>query len=275
MPKGTTAQRREVDKQAGGGTMSGSGVTCPCCGTIMTSENLRLESQAGRLGKIITTVVMDGPHGKEYRLPTEEEIQLTLEAERELPSIFADIPFGLPEEAIPQGASRSGGGSSFTVFLYGLKRWSDLFTSRQLLALGTFIKYTRAVKDIMLQQGYSSKWVEAISAYLAIAIDRLADRGSTLCTWTVGWDKIRNTFTRYALSMTWDFAESVLSANSSGGYPGAIEWVAMYIEHGLLSSSSSPSPEVLQSSAVTPSEYLFDAIVTDPPYYDAISYKVM
>ena len=272
LPKGTTAQRREVDKQTGGGTMSGSGVTCPCCGTIMTSENLRLESQAGRLGKIMTTVVMDGPHGKEYRLPTEEEIQLTLEAERELPSIFANIPFGLPEEPIPQGASRSGGGSSFTVFLYGLKRWSDLFTSRQLLALGTFIKYTRAAKDTMLQQGYSSKWIEAISAYLAIVIDRLADRGSTLCTWTVGWDKIRNTFTRYALSMTWDFAESVLSADSSGGYPGAIEWVAMYVEHGLLSSSSSPSPEVLQSSAVSPSEYLFDAIVTDPPYYDAISY---
>src|SRR6266851_3531095 len=264
-PKGTPAQRRDAEKRTGGGTMSGSGVTCPCCGTIMTKQDIQQESQAGRLGKIMTTVVMDGPHGKEYRLPTEEEIQLTLEAERELPSIFANIPFGLPEEPIPQGASRSGGGSSFTVFLYGLRRWSDLFTSRQLLALGTFIKYTRAAKDTMLQQGYSSKWIEAISAYLAIVIDRLADRGSTLCTWTVGWDKIRNTFTRYALSMTWDFAESVLSADSSGGYPGAIEWVAMYVEHGLLSSSSSPSPEVLQSSAVSPSEYLFDAIVTDPP----------
>ncbi len=136
--KGTSAKRIEADKQIGGGTMSGSGVTCPCCGTIMTSENLRLEGQAGRVSKIMMAVIMDGPHGKEYRQPTEEEMQLTFEAERELPNIFTHVPFGLPEEAIPQGASRSGGGSSFTVFLYGLKRWSDLFTSRQTLCVGNF-----------------------------------------------------------------------------------------------------------------------------------------
>src|SRR2546421_10604678 len=272
LAKGSSAQKREYDKQLAGGTMSRSGVTCPCCSTIMTTEDIRREAQAGRLGIVMTTVVVDGQNGKDYRLPTEGELELTREAEIKIKSVFSDIPFGLPIETIAQGASRASGGSSFTVFLYGLTEWGKLYTSRQLLALGTFIKHTRTAYTVMQRQGYPTEWVESVIAYLALAIDRLADRGSTLCSWTVGWDKIRNTFTRYALSMTWDFAESVASADSSGGYPGAIEWIAMFIAHALLSFKSSVHPKILQGSAISPPDQLFDAIITDPPYYDAISY---
>ena len=67
--KGSTADRRRDDKQVGAGTMSRSGITCPCCGTIMMMEDIRLEGQAGRLGTVMTAVVVDGEHGKEYRLP--------------------------------------------------------------------------------------------------------------------------------------------------------------------------------------------------------------
>ncbi len=132
--KGNTVQRKEYDKRIGSGTMSRSGVTCPCCGTIMKMEDIRLEGSAGQLGTVMTAVVVDGQHGKEYRLPTRDEIQLAAEAGEEISHIFAEIPFGLPEESVPQGASRSSGGSPFTVFLYGLTHWSDLFTLRQLLA---------------------------------------------------------------------------------------------------------------------------------------------
>src|SRR5258708_6340433 len=120
LKKGTAAQKREHDKNLAGGTMSRSGVTCPCCSTILATEDIRREAQGGHLGSVMTTVVVDGQNGKEYRIPTENEIELTCEAEKELQSVFSDIPFGLPREPIPQGASRAGGGSSFTVFLYGL-----------------------------------------------------------------------------------------------------------------------------------------------------------
>jgi putative DNA methylase len=270
--KGSAAQRREHDKRIGGGTMSQSGTTCPCCGTVIKKEDIRLEAQVGRLGTRMTAIVVDAGSGKEYRLPTKDEIELAFETEKDLPCVFEEIPFGLPEEAIPQGASRSSGGSSFTVFLYGLTKWRDLFTARQLFALGTFVKYTRTAHAIMQENGYPADWIEAVIAYLALAVDRLADRGSTICSWTVGWDKIRNTFTRYALSMTWDFAESVAFADSTGGYQGAVEWVAMYIGHAILACKNSPTPEVIQSSAINPPKQLFDVIVTDPPYYDAISY---
>src|SRR5262249_6646048 len=106
---GNTAQRREHDKLTGVGTMSRSGALCPCCGTIMTMEDIRLEGQAGRLGTMMTAVVVDSPNGKEYRLPTKEEIRLAAEAEKELTPVFAEIPFSLPEQLINTGSIRKGG----------------------------------------------------------------------------------------------------------------------------------------------------------------------
>src|SRR5690606_1849311 len=73
---GNAAQRREYDKKLGAGTMSRSGAACPCCGTIMTMEDVRLEARAGRMGTVMTAVVVDGPDGKEYRLPTAHEIEM-------------------------------------------------------------------------------------------------------------------------------------------------------------------------------------------------------
>src|SRR5437588_2768974 len=123
LAKGSSAQKREYDKQLAGGTMSRSGVTCPCCSTIMTMEDLRLESLTGRTGTAMTAVVVEGEKGKEYRIPLKEEIARANETGKEVAKAFTDIPFGLPEEPVPQGASRSSGGSPFTVFLYGLTQW--------------------------------------------------------------------------------------------------------------------------------------------------------
>lgn len=127
VPPGTTAQKKESDKRLGLGTMSKAGATCPCCGLIMTSEDIRLEAQAGRLDEAMTTVIVDGLQGKEYRLPTPNEIEAVANARKALPAMYAEIPFGLPDEPVPKGASRKGGGSAFTVHLYGRQTWGEIF----------------------------------------------------------------------------------------------------------------------------------------------------
>ena len=40
----------------------------------MTMSDIRYEGKAGRLGAVMTAVVVDGAKGKEYRLPTGHEI---------------------------------------------------------------------------------------------------------------------------------------------------------------------------------------------------------
>src|SRR5438270_9772989 len=98
LAKGSAAQKREYDKQLAGGTMSRSGVTCPCCRTIMTMEDIRREAKSGRIDATMTSVVVDGDFGKEYRIPTYEEIVMATEAQEGLSEIYSEIPFGLPDE---------------------------------------------------------------------------------------------------------------------------------------------------------------------------------
>lgn len=269
--KGTAAKRKEYDKQVGEGTMSGSGVTCPCCGIIMKMEEIRREAQAGCVGEKMTSVVVDGENGKEYRLPIEEEICLASSAEQEISKIFADIPFGLPEEATPKGGN--GASRAFSVDGYGFDKWYKLFTPRQLLALGTFVKYTRVISKVMQRQKYTNEWVEAVGAYLALCLDRSVERNSTICHYDISRDSISGTFQRFALPISWDFAEVMPISNTAGGYGGQLDWVTRYIEHALNGLNYAPSPYILKQSAIGTNAINADVILTDPPYYDAIPYS--
>ena len=116
---GNPAQRREHDRRIGAGTMSRTGATCPRCETIMTMDDIRYEGRAGRLGAVMTAVVVDGPKGKEYRLPTDHERAATEVTEEQLQALYADIPFGLPEEQTPKAGS--GASRAFSVDGYGLR----------------------------------------------------------------------------------------------------------------------------------------------------------
>ncbi|MEX2382861.1 MAG: hypothetical protein WD490_10785, partial [Opitutales bacterium] len=142
-----------------------------------------------------------------------------------------------------------------------------------LLALGTFVKHTRAVRDAARRMDFDNEYIEAVCAYLAIALDRLADRASTVATWDVGYQKIRNTFGRFALPITWDFCESVTVSSTTGSFQGGLEFIARYLKHAMNASKASPAPNAKQISAKKKTDQRLDLIVTDPPYYDAIPYS--
>ena len=272
--EGNAARRREHDKRIGAGTMSRSGVQCPLCQAIATMQDLRLDGRAGRLGEVMTAVVVDGPNGKEYRLPTELELQAARVDPAELDALYADIPFGLPDEPTPKagvGASRA-----FSVDGYGFDKWRTLFTNRQLLALGTFVREIRRLPAATAD--WPAAWREAVVAVLAPTISRVADRGSSLATWTNDPEKIRSTFARFALPMVWDFVEACPLADTSGGFIQAVEWTSEACEHLLAATHDAPAPAVLRRSAAEPQDAAegddgFDLICTDPPYYDAIPYS--
>ena len=264
---GSPAQKRERDRVLGAGTMSASGATCPCCGVIATMADLRAAGRAGRLGERMTAVVVDGQRGKEYRLPTAVELAAAEVGDDALAALFADVPHGLPEEPTPKagiGASRA-----FSVDGYGFDTWRKLFTNRQLLALGTFV---REIRRLPLDD-YPDDWREALIANLAPCVSRLADRGSSLATWTNDPEKIRSTFARFALPIVWDFAESCPLADATGGFVQAVEWTARVVEHLCAAAAGAPEPRVLRQSATEPLPDSFDVICTDPPYYDAIPYS--
>ncbi len=268
----TVSARNAFDKALGAGTMSRTGAKCPCCGAINASEDIRYEGTAGRLGQVLTAVIVDGLNGKEYRNATDHEIARSFVTDEDLKRAFDAIPFGRPTELIPIGGSRNGGGSPFTVPLYGLKTWDSIFTSRQLLTLATFTRIVRQVKAEAIKLGYPDDWATALWAYLALANDRVADRSSTIAHWDVSRENIANTFSGFRLPMTWDFVESSSTGECTGSYSGAVEWIGRVVSQTVNGLGVPPNVKVVRGSAMQ-IDGIYDAIITDPPYYDAIPYS--
>lgn len=247
------------------GTMAGAKSRCPVCGVNIPKDYIKACGHEGKMGARMTAVVVDTGHGKEYRLPTTEEEETTRRAADALPEAADQIPYGLPTEPLP-GPEILG----MRIPLYGFKTWADLFTPRQLLALVTFVKWTRTAREEMGRLGYPKDWVEAVEGYLAMALDRLADYDSTIAIW-VG-DFVGHTFTRFALPITWDFCEVNAVSGIGGDYSSAVEWVRRVTEHLLEAASGNGIPTILRQSATEPVAGSADAVITDPPYYDAIPY---
>jgi adenine-specific DNA methylase len=260
------------------GTMNRAGVWSPCSGrpgvVALTMEDLRRQGQQGLLGMQMTAVVVEKQESarkgrfKAFRLPTDIECKAAVVEVEDLGEGLRGVPFGLLNEPMPPA-----GALGMRVPLYGFKKWGDMFTPRQTLALGVFARHMREATTQVKTQ--SPDLTEAVGAYLAMTLDRLADRSSAICSWTIDYDQIRNTFARFALPMCWDMAECVTTAEVSGGYPGQLELVAKYVELATATTGMPLAPRIIRASAILPDATApkLDAVVTDPPYYDAIPYS--
>ncbi|HOA62090.1 MAG: DUF1156 domain-containing protein [Verrucomicrobia bacterium] len=260
------------------GTMNSAGVWSPCAGrpgvVALTKHDLRRQGLQGLLGVQMTAVVVEKqkPNRKQtyktYRLPTDDELRAAEVEPEELEESYSSVPFGIPREKIVEDAKRN----TWCVG-YGFDEWHKLFTPRQLLAISVFIRHNREavarVKTVDPSLG------EAMAGFLAVALDRVVDRSSNICQWTVDWDKIRNTFVRFALPVAWDFAECVTTVEASGGYPGQLELVAKFVAEASAQSLASTATSVLQRSAIESIPDRLSIVATDPPYYAAIGYAVL
>jgi adenine-specific DNA methylase len=267
---GNATQRREHDNRKGAGTMSRSGVQCACCPTIMTMEDLKLEGRADRLSTVLTAIVVDGPKGKDYRLPTDYDLVQSGIDRNDLARVFSRIPYNECSERLIEDAKRN----TWCV-QYGIDEFRKLFSPRQQIALGELVSIIRSLPEAMQHHSNEALWIDATKAFLACTLDRFADRASVVTTWQTNAEKLGHTFVRWALPMAWDFAESNPLADSTGGFVQAIEWVDRYISHALVALKGAPVPDVLQTSAMQGIDKRFDLIITDPPYYDAIGYAVL
>lgn len=263
------------------GTMNRAGVWSPCTGRpgliALTMDDLRRQGQQGLLGTQMTAVVVEATKPgkkmtfKKYRLPDEQELKAAEVEIEDLETVFQDIPFGIPDEPLPPV-----GTLGFRIPLYGFKKWRDMFTPRQLLALGVFVKHTRkAIEEIAGgDRSEAKKEAEVVGAYLGILLGKFVDYFSSLCLWSGYNDEVLHTFSRYAFPMNWDFAEANPFTESSRFYVGGIEIASKVIEHLLGMPASAAPPQISRKSAL--SEYnntVLDVIMTDPPYYDAIPYS--
>jgi len=267
---GNVAQRREHDKRLGDGTMSRSGAKCPCCPTIMTKDDIKVEGRSNRMGQQLMAVVVDGPAGREYRTPTPEEVSQAENLEDEVVRVFQNVPFGLPREPI----TPDGKGSTWCI-QYGVTTFDSLFSTRQLVAMGTLIKLIREVQHEFQSQLYADDWRDAVTAYLQLAIDRFASFSCKLVRWKIDAEAVVDAFARFGLPLLWDYAEAVPVNGYAGGFQLCFERIFTGLS-GTMQGQFSQPPLIRSVSAIQVNEQEgVDVILTDPPYYDAISYSAI
>ena len=173
----------------------------------------------------------------------------------------------------------------FSPPLYGLTTYGDLFTPRQLVALTTFSDLVTEAQGRVERDAIAAgvpddnrplcdggtgamAYSEAVGVYLAFAVDKVADYWSSICTWHVSGETMRNTFGRQAIPMTWDYAETNPLSSCTGNWMAMVDWVWKCI-------NISPATGLgvcTQADASLQTRSTAKVVSTDPPYYDNIGY---
>ena len=243
-------------------TISRNGARCLSCGSPIPLEFVRSEGRAGRLGTRLLATVAVQANGRLYVAPDDAQLS----------AAQVSAPTDLLETELPNQAL------GFRVQAYGLLKHRDLFTSRQLVLLSTFCDLVHGVRSVALdasRQAFGAReeaaaYADAISTYLAFAVSRMANYSSCLCFWSSHPkdELVKQVFSRQALIMAPDYAETNPFADSSGGWNGVVDYVAKAIP-----SISRPALSTAhQHSATLPAQVRGAAVCCDPPYYDNIGY---
>ncbi len=270
---GNTAQKREHDKRIGAGTTTRSGCWCPCCGkastTAMTKEDIQLEGKAGRLSEQMFAAVYEEPIGKGYRPITADDLNAAASASNRLREVFEEEKLGALLEPIDSRRPSPNSRGLAGLTKYGISTFSGVFNDRQQLAIMTFIRTIRTLPA----NGNSGNdmWHDAIGDFLALLTSKLTDYTSRACSWNLTTQSIGHTFTRYAIPMNSDYAESNVVGDNSGGFSGTLDWMCIAIQ--AISFTGGGATRLTLGSATDSELGKFDVVLTDPPYYDSIPYS--
>ena len=243
----------------------GGNFQCIMSGSPIPVSYIRQQGLAGQMGTKLMAIIAEGSVGKVYIRP---DINSELIAKSAKPS-------WIPDQEINHNPR------DIRTQLYGLKHYSDLFTSRQLLALGKFSDLIYQFRDLVEIDAINYKkenaainfdhadYANSITLYLAFVLDKLTDYSNSLCTWNPTNQNIGHLFSKQAIPMSWDFPES---SPLSGGlsFESFAEGIAKTIE--LLPANL--RGEAFQQDCATFSKNKINlpVISTDPPYYDNIAY---
>lgn len=254
--------------------------TCPCCGFVTPVASVRKQMKLKNGGAnnskllcIVSTIETIRTNGKKeelyreqgrfYRLPTSSDLNIFKKIDNIIDVLRKETKNGLkiiPDEPINEMSG------VFNVPIYGHNTWGSLFSNRQLLSLITLSKF---INEIEFTE--NKEEVMAVRVLLNFAFGRCLDKCASIVVWHIPGEKVEHVFGRQALPMVWDFAEANILSDI--GWRGAVEWVYKVCEN--LAQANNSNGTVSQASATNHplADDSVDAVITDPPYYNAVPYS--
>ena len=248
----------------------GANFRCLLSNTPIEQTHIRGEFIAKRAGERLMAVVAEAKGGRVFLAPTEAQELIARQAQ----------PTWKPEQMMEQRSSNLLSGRG-----YGFTQWHELFTPRQIVALTTFSDLVseaiaRCQNDALAagladdavgldaSGSGATAYAQAVGVYLAFAVSKISNIGSSVASWMNDRGAFRETFARQAIPMVWDFAEANTFADAGGSFETAIDKGAMAVRDFPRVGKGC----VQQADASSQSISINKVVSTDPPYYDNIGY---
>jgi putative DNA methylase len=271
--RGEAASQDEPER----GTMRGATVECPYCGTPSERERIVEQGQAGEMGQHLLVVVLyrEGETGRDFRPATDADRAAYARATEKLAQAKAEgydfwgferLLSVVPDEPTPPSRARS-----ISIRLYGITKWGHLFNERQALSLITFGQQIRTVRELLASR--DEDYAQAIALYLDLVLTKQVVYNSNAAWWQPSGLKTAPTITRHDIQMTWDYTEANPFSGQATSWQSFINALWHSIENAAAIDGALATVR-LGSATRLPAEWTgrFDAVITDPPYYDSVTY---
>jgi adenine-specific DNA methylase len=246
-------------------------------GETFGGDYIRSCGADGNIGQVLLAVALSGAtKGRRFRSPTETDLNAIHAAQRKLDLNRPgwEIDGLVPVESIDAVSNYDRGHR-----MYGINRWEQFFTDRQLLSTVTALELLHEICHEARQE-LSPIEASAVGLYLAFALDKAVDYNSRQASWHATRLVIAHTFTKHNYAFSWSFAEwdaahslfQWATSQVADAYAGLAKMTDR--SSSITSSSVGGETKVLTGSAtnLTLGEASVDLVVTDPPYYDNVMY---
>ncbi|MBZ4519979.1 DUF1156 domain-containing protein [Mycobacterium avium subsp. hominissuis] len=233
------------------GTVGRTGARCLACDSAIPLTFIRDEGQQHRLGRHLLCVVAEGERGRSYEAPDSTAMEA---AQVDPLEDFPDVP--LPNKAL-----------GFRIQAYGLTSQRDFYTSRQQVLLNQLVQLAKEAHDRVLRECGDADYADAITAYLALYIGRVANRSSSQSFWHPGRETVEQVFARNAMPMIWVYAEANPFSSSSGNVESQLDYLVEALER--VPASTTGFAGQRNAVDIPPGPLV---VSTDPPYYDNVPY---
>jgi len=252
------------------GTVKASSVTCLGCGTSTVAKAVREYAKRVGFGRRLYAVLDIDGRIRKYRPPRTDEVEGADLLASALLDELDETPDGtspLPDEPMVKSQYRRYGN-----LVYGIDTFRGLFNDRQLYVLGCLCEAVRAAYEEMISEDMAEERAIAVATYLGLCVDRIADYDSSFTSWITTLEAARDTFARQAIAMVWDYIETDPFGEGPGNWEGAVRWIELAIRNCSMSSTMPAKVERGDAQNLAYPNSSFDAVIIDPPYYDAIQY---
>lgn len=263
------------------GTISRGRAISPWSGDTIDSQYIKAEAQAGRMGQLLYALSIRTAKGSDFRLPNAQDLEGVRRAEEALAERLPiwEAAGLIPREPFPEVSN------DLRPLLYGMPTWADMFSPRQLLALGTYLEVLRDVAPEMTKELPADR-ARAVETYLGLAFDKAIDRSCYACGWIPQRGRLGHRFDRHDFSLRWSYGEMTLARD---GFPWCVDQICNAYR-GLAKLADSARSPLFSTAGVAVVERLrvtqanatsledlpggsLHLVCVDPPYYDNIMYS--